>query len=375
MKKIKVLHFPIRNTNGGITRSAMKYWNFIDKDKFQFDFATCSPKLDFEESIRQSGCKVHYISCYAEQNPEQFCQEMKDILLKGEYDVIHLNTSWWKGTLAEQVANEVGVKRIIVHARSTYVDINDRKKREFELENHEKCKREFDIKLATHYMACSTAAADFLFGPQIPRGKIIIFHNALDITRYRYDTRIRNFMRQKLGLDDKYVIGNVGRFVYAKNHKFLIDCFYEVSKICTKAILMLIGGGELENEMRRQVFEYGISDKVLFVGESDCVERYLQAMDVFAFPTRFEGLGNVLIEAQTAGLKCITSINVPRETEITENIGYLPLELNEWVSAILKYEKGYERKNMDLEIRKAGYDMIEEIKVLEKVYEGGGGNL
>ncbi|MCM1230995.1 MAG: glycosyltransferase [Ruminococcus flavefaciens] len=368
MKKIKVLHFPIRNTNGGITRSAIKYWKFIDKNKFQFDFATCSAKIDFEDEILRTGCKVHYVSCYAEVNPEQFFEEMKNILLEGEYDVVHLNTSWWKGTLAEQAAKEAGVKVILVHARSVYVDINDEEKRQNELLNHEKCKREFDSSLATHYMACSRAAADFLFGPQILREKITIFHNALDIKRYSFDRSQRSMMRKKLGLESKYVIGNIGRFVYAKNHKFLIDCFYEVVKEKPTAVLMLIGGGELEQEIREQAAECGIDDKVLFVGESDCVELYLQAMDVFAFPTRFEGLGNVLIEAQTAGLKCIASTNVPEETHITDNIIYLPLEKSQWVSEIMKYTEGYLRQDMSEKISEAGYDITKEIKVLERIY-------
>lgn len=368
MKKIKVLHFPIRNTNGGITRSAMKYWKFIDKDKFQFDFATCSVKIDFEDEILRMGCKVHYISCYAEANPEQFYEEMKNILMEGEYDALHLNTSWWRGTLAEQAAKEVGVKVVLVHARSVYIDVNDEKKRQIELLNHEKCKREFDSSLATHYLACSREAADFLFGSQIPREKITIFHNALDIKRYSFDLSKRNIMRKRLGLGGRYVIGNVGRFVYPKNHKFLIDCFYEVIKENPTAILMLIGGGELEQEIREQIAEYGIDDKVLFIGESDSVEMYLQAMDVFAFPTRFEGLGNVLIEAQTAGLKCITSTNVPEETHITDNIVYLPLEISQWVSEIMKYAEGYSRQNMDEQISEAGYDITKEIKVLERIY-------
>lgn len=368
MKKIKVLHFPIRNTNGGITRSAMKYWKFINKDKFQFDFATCSAKIDFEDDILQSGCKVHYISCYAEANPEQFYKDIKSILMTGGYDVIHLNTSWWKGTLAEQAAKDAGVKVILVHARSTNIDINDKEKRQMELLNHEKCKKEFGLDLVTHCMACSRQAADFLFGPQIPREKIIIFHNALDIKRYSFDPQKRDIMRRKLNLEGKYVIGNIGRFVYAKNHKFLVECFYEVVKRNSEAILMLIGAGELEQEIRKQIAKCGISDKVLFIGESDCVEIYLQAMDVFAFPTRFEGLGNVLIEAQTAGLKCITSTNVPEETHITDNIVYLPSEVSIWVTEIMKYSNGYLRQNVDEQIREAGYDITREIKILEKIY-------
>ncbi len=366
-KKLKILHFPIRNSNGGVTRSALKFWKYIDHDRFQFDFATCSPKLDFEQDIIDQGCKVHYISCYAEQDAEQFCKELREILLQG-YDVVHLNTSWWKSFYAEQVAHEVGIKKIVVHARSTSVDITDNKQREKELLIHEKYKKDFNEGIATHFLACSTEAADFMFGPQIPRDKIQILHNALDIDRYSYDETKRTNIRRKLGWENKFVLGSVGRMGYAKNHKFLVDCFYEIQKKAENAILLLVGNGELSDDIHRQVENYHICDKVVFAGAVDNTEDYLQAMDFFALPSRFEGLPNVLIEAQTAGLICISSNSVTREAKLTDNVIFLELEKDKWVDEILRYAKGYVRNKVDKQIRDAGYDIKQEIKILERIY-------
>lgn len=159
-KKIRILHFPIRNSNGGVTRNAMKYWKYIDHNKFQFGFATCSSQLDFEQDIIEQGCKVHYISCYAEENPEQFKSELRDILL-GEYDAIHINTNWWKSFYAEQVAKETGIKLILVHARNTFVDVNDAVQREKAIVEHEKHKALVSEEMATYFLACSNEAADF----------------------------------------------------------------------------------------------------------------------------------------------------------------------------------------------------------------------
>ncbi|MCI8774070.1 MAG: glycosyltransferase family 1 protein [Lachnospiraceae bacterium] len=366
--KIKILHFPIRNTNGGVTRSAMKFWKFIDHEKFQFDFATCT-KLDFEQDIIDQGCKVHYISCYAEQNPEQFRKELREILKDG-YDVIHLNTNWWKSFEAERAAEEAGVSMILVHARNTFVDVNDDEQRAREVIVHEKCKKEFSEKTATHFMACSHMAADFLFGPQIPRKKIMILHNALDISRYTYDEEKRNNLRNKLNVSDKYVIGNVGRMAYQKNHKFLIDCFYEMQKKDKDAVLLLIGDGYLEGDIRNQVMQYGIENKVIFAGAVDNVEDYLQAMDLFAFPTLFEGLPNALVEAQAAGLKCLCSDRITKEVGITDNIQFLPLDKSQWVNTLLDRRDGYQRKKVDEQIQSAGYDIRYEIKKLEEIYLG-----
>lgn len=117
----------------------------------------------------------------------------------------------------------------------------------------------------------------------------MILHNALDISRYTYDEEKRNNLRNKLNVSDKYVIGNVGRMAYQKNHKFLIDCFYEMQKKDKDAVLLLIGDGYLEGDIRNQVMQYGIENKVIFAGAVDNVEDYLQAMDLFAFPTLLKG--------------------------------------------------------------------------------------
>lgn len=366
-RKLKVLHFPIRNSNGGVTRSALKYWKYIDHDRFQFDFATCSPCLDFEQDILAQGCKVHYISCYAEEDARQFGRELREIMRQG-YDVVHLNTSWWKSFHAEKAALETGIKKIVVHARSTSVDLADDAQRARELLIYDKCKREFTQELATHFLACSTEAADFLFGPQIPRERIRILHNALDIERYHYDEGIRADMRKRMGLEHKFVIGTVGRMGYAKNHGFLVECFQEVRKRADHAVLLLVGSGEMEDDLRRQVEAYHISDKVIFTGAVDNAEEYLQAMDVFALPSRFEGLPNVLVEAQAAGLRCICSREITEEAGITDNVIFAALEKAQWIDEILHCAKGYARGRVDEQIRKAGYDIRQEIRRLEEIY-------
>lgn len=371
MAKIKVLHFPIRNSNGGVTRSALKFWKYINHDQFQFDFATCSPRLDFEQDIIDQGCGVHYISCYAEQDSRQFCEELKGILVRG-YDAIHLNTNWWKSFYAEQAAREVGIKKIIVHARNTSIDVGDTVQREWEASEHNRLREAFPVDLCTDFLACSHAAADFLFGSRIPGDRIVILHNALDIGRYTYDESRRGKMREILDLSDKFVIGCVGRMSYQKNHQFLVECFNEVQKVDGRAVLMLLGDGELKVELEDMVRSYGIGDKVLFLGSVDNVEDYLQAMDVFAFPSYFEGLPNAMIEAQAAGLKCICSNAVTEEAGITDNVDFLDLDIRNWADAIMNYAAGYDREKVDDQIRAAGYDIKYEIKKLEEIYSGVG---
>lgn len=370
MKKIKVLCFPIKNTNGGVTRTALKNWEYIDKTKYMFGFATCSKELSFEKDILEKGGKVHYISCYAEENREQFCEELRNILLEG-YDVIHINTSWWKSFWVEKVAKELNIKVIIVHARSCYVEGADEKKIKQEKENHEKYKALFREDLATHFLACSTEAADFLFGPQIRREKIKILHNAIDVKRFFYSETKREETRKKLGVSDGYVLGMVGRLTWIKNQIFGLECLSHVEKYVDNIKMLIVGDGELREELQQYVSEKRLEEKVIFVGAVNNVEDYMNAMDLMLFPSFFEGLGNVLIEAQATGLKCVANDTIPRETKVTDNIEYIKLSIEDWSDEILKHSKGYYRENKSKEIADAGYDIYKEIKVLEKIYAQG----
>lgn len=366
-KRINILHFPIRNSNGGVTRSALKFWQYIDHDRFRFDFATCSPGLDFAQDIVEQGCRVHYLSCYAEQDAGRFREELGEILRQG-YDVLHLNTSWWKSFHAEEAAKEAGIKQIVIHAHSTFVDLVDDRQREKELSAHEALKQEFRADMATHFLTCSEEAADFLFGAQIPRTDIRVMHNAVDIGRYSYDAQKRAAMRDSLHLQDRFVIGSIGRMSYAKNQLFLLDCFQEIQQKAENAVLLFVGNGELEQDIRDRIEGYGIGDKVILTGAVENAEDYLQLMDVFALPSRFEGLPCVLIEAQAAGLLCIVSDAVTKEAKITDNILFVELEKEKWVQTILKQTQGYRRVKVDRQIRDAGYDIRREIKVLEELY-------
>ncbi|HAN43805.1 MAG TPA: hypothetical protein DCP97_00290, partial [Ruminococcaceae bacterium] len=239
-KKFKVLQFPIANAKGGVTQYALNNWQYINKDKFQFDFATLSKKLDFADDLAAQGCKIHYISCYAEENKSQFVTEVDKALSEG-YDAVHIHTSYWKSFLVEELAVKHKIPKIIVHSHSTMVDILDDNKRASAVELHERQKKNFSADLATHFCACSQAAADWLFGEQIPKDKIKILNNAINVDDFSYNPIIRKEYRRKLGVDNCFVLGNIGRFVYQKNHDFLIDVFNEAAAAIPNAKLLLVG--------------------------------------------------------------------------------------------------------------------------------------
>lgn len=366
--RIKVLQFPIANSKGGITQYALQNWKFIDKSKFQFDFATLSQKLDFEEQLKKSGAGVFYISCSAEQDKEQFSKEFRNILIKGNYDVIHLHTGKWKSLLVEEIAKELGIKKVILHAHSTGIDILDESERIKGEKRHNEVRGLLNESVATDYWACSLKAADFLYGDRIPREKIVIMNNAIDLSSFEYDEEKRMRIRKELGVaDDEIIIGNVGRLSYTKNQGFLLRVFNEICKFQNNYKLFLVGDGELKEDYFRFVKENHLEGKVLFWGFRKDVNQLLQAMDVFCLPSRFEGFGMVLVEAQASGLLCLASNNIPNETEVSDLIEYLPLEEEEWVNKLLNVKK--KTRVSDIEkIRNHGYDIKDAIKKVEMLY-------
>lgn len=220
-------------------------------------------------------------------------------------------------------------------------------------------------------LACSKDAAKWAFPAKAYKNNnYSIVSNSINSFNFVYNEYIRDAKRNELGLFSKFVIGHIGRFVYQKNHTFLIDIFREVRKKEPNAILLLIGSGKLETEIRKKVNEFGLADYVFFGGNIDKIYEMYQVMDCFVFPSHYEGLGIVAIEAQAAGLKILCSDAVPQEAMITELMEYMPLteSSEKWAEKILTYNDGYLRKNMQQKIIEAGYDIKDSARKLEETY-------
>ena len=192
------------------------------------------------------------------------------------------------------------------------------------------------LHLGTDFFACSKLAGEWLFGKNfLKKHELKIINNAVDIDKYKFNAQTRENIRNELECREKFVIGHVGRFCYQKNHDFLINVFYEVQKEDKDMILLLIGEGELKEEIQEKVKKLNIQDNVIFLGTTNKVQNYLQAMDLFVLPSRFEGLPVVGIEAQASGTKCLFSNNITKETKIVDNTEFLDLNVQEWKNAIL----------------------------------------
>lgn len=163
-------------------------------------------------------------------------------------------------------------------------------------------------------------------------GRVRIMNNAIDTEKYAYNEEIRNKKREELQIGDRFCIGHVGRFAEQKNHAYLIDIFYEVHKKKEDAVLLLVGDGPLQEDVKARVHQYGLDDAVIFAGSRDDVGELYQAMDLFVLPSLFEGLALVLVETQCAGLRILVSDAVTDEIKMTDRMEYLPLHVKRYGS-------------------------------------------
>ncbi|MDR2655988.1 MAG: glycosyltransferase family 1 protein [Oscillospiraceae bacterium] len=361
---VKVLVLDTVMERGGIETMIMNYLRNMDRSKVKYDFLVNRPyRADFEDEIEALGGRIFRMSPMYPQYFRRYKYEFQTFLLEHpEYRIIHSNLEE-RSYFPMRIAAGLGVPVRISHAHSVYNKFDAKKAfRDY-----------FRSRLGdypTHKFACSRMAAVWLYGEKsYNSGEVTILPNAIETDKYRYDLEKRERMRAELGLSGNFVIGNTGRFVYQKNHRFLLDVFKEVHKARPEARLLLLGDGPLREEILQRSVELGLENYVIFIGTVNNVADYLQAMDIFLFPSFDEGLGIAVIEAQAAGLYSIMSDRVPRECDLTGNIGVLPLSAPPafWAEKVL--EKADFRDGMGYKsVRDAGYDIKERASWLQEYY-------
>ena len=367
--KIKILHI-LTNLEicNGVTTYVMNYMENMDSNKFSVDFLVCNNNSrnkseKVEEFLEKKKSKVFYIEQIRFKNMFKVIVDIKNFFSKNakNYDIVHchmLNN----GAFFLHYAKKYGIKCRILHSHVTKSADTLLK----EIRNN--IFIPVAKKNATHYFACSNDAGKFAFR----NNKFIVINNAIDPYKFRYDEDKRKMLRDKMGLKDVFVYGNIGRLCPQKNQIFLIDIFKNIVKVKKESKLMIIGDGPLENKIKKKIKELNLNDKIILLNSQDNIQDFYQVFDMFLFPTMYEGLGITLIEAQTSGLRCFVSNMVPIETKITEN--YRVQNINdsaeEWARNILHYgDSIYIRENKYDDIIKHGYSIKLEAKKLEKIYE------
>jgi glycosyltransferase EpsF len=306
--------------NGGVEAVIMNYYRNIDRSKIQFDFfvdadSTVIPK----DEIEQLGGRVYIVPPY--QKLPAYIRELTKIFKANQYKIVHSNLNTLS-VFPLYAAKKAGVPFRIAHNHST-AGKGETKKNILKY-----ILRPFAKINATHYAACSEYAGEWLFGKKsMQNGEVTVFSNAIDLDKFKYDEAVRADVRRELGIEGKLVIGHVGRFCYQKNHEFLIDIFEQVHKKEPNTVLLLIGDGETRASIENAVNSKGLANNVKFLGIRSDVNRLYQAMDVFLFPSRYEGLPVTGVEAQTSGLPCVLSSAITKEIDILKSNKMLDLNI------------------------------------------------
>ncbi len=226
---------------------------------------------------------------------------------------------------------------------------------------------------ATDRMACGEQAAVWMFGKKaVEAGRVTVLPNAIDAAAFAYDAAGRDSLRRQWGFDaDMVVIGHVGRFMPQKNHAFLLTCFAQYHKRHANSRLLLVGGGELKEQVQRQAETLGIGGAVCMAGVHKDMRQVYSAMDIFALPSLYEGLPMVCLEAQANGLPCLMSDRVTAETAVTPEAVFLPLDHGPepWCAAFERADRQKDRAGGVEAVRRAGRDVRQTGIQLERLYE------
>lgn len=355
-KPIRVLHVLGGMNRGGAQTMVMNLYRNIDRAKIQFDFIVHTQKKnDFDDEIKQLGGRIFRVPRYRGINHFQYKKSWNQFFKKhSEYKVIHGHVRS-TASIYLKIANRYGLVTI-AHSHSTSSGDG--------FSSYVKTALQYPIRNTADFLfACSHVAGEWLFGKKACKKRNFrVLNNAIDVNKYIFNHKVREKKRREFNLNkDLLVIGHIGRFCTAKNHDFLIDVFNKVYQKNKNVVLILIGDGELKEQIEKKVNRLGLMEHVIFTGIRSDVHELLQIMDVFLFPSLYEGLPVTLVEAQAAGLPCIKSDNVTNEITVSPLIKSISLKksVDYWSVKVLKYNNAYRRNNIYKNIKKAGYDIKE----------------
>ena len=344
----------------GVQTLLMSIYRQIDRQKVQFDFLVhyTAPQF-FDEEIEKLGGKIYRLSVREDYNLIKYLHALREFFKQHpEYKIVHGHMHSL-GAFYLSAAEKAGVPVRIAHSHTNSTQ-NDAKKYLKLFMNKQYAKH------ATDLFACSSDAGHYMFGDK----PFTVINNAIDSENFCFDAAKRVQERKELDIANNFVVGSVGRFTLQKNQKFSVDVFEQLLSVRNDAILLLIGSGPMEDEVKAYVDEKGLTEKVRFLGNRRDVGELYMAMDVFLFPSLFEGLGIVGVEAQAAGTPTVCTDTLPREINVSSLLYRLPRgNAKEWAEKAIEASNNPKaHSDMRDDIKAADYDIRDIAKGLEEFY-------
>ena len=318
---------------GGAETFLMKIYRNIDRTKYQFDFCiNVKEKCFYEDEINSLGGKIFRIP-YKSENLNEFKRQLFDLVKNEKYQYVLRITSNAMGFLDLKIAKNAGAK-VCCARSSNSSDGGGFKENLAHIVGRLLYGKSVDVAFAP-----SDLAASYTFGKSAYKnGKVNILHNAVDLDIFHYDEAEKHRIRKEFGIGpDTKVLGHIGRFMDQKNHMFLAEIFKCVKEENKNTVLLLVGDGPLKEQFIKKISDFGLEDSVIFAGIRSDIPSLLSAMDVFVFPSFYEGMPNTVIEAQATGLPCVISNTITKEAKITDLVEYLPLSASAeyWANTVM----------------------------------------
>lgn len=361
-KPLRVLHAVVNMNRGGAETLLMNLYRNIDRSVIQFDFLTCK-EGSYDEEIRSLGGAIYRIPYVTDVGHFKYIKALDDFFsAQKQYKIVHAHMDKMSGFIL-RAARKAGIPYRLAHSHNTESEGS------LVTKGYKWYAGNYISFHASHYIACSRKASNWLFGKK--SDKAMILKNAIDSNRFTYSKEIESQIRQGLCIrSGAFVAGHVGRFCQQKNHLFLIDVFNELTKIRPDAYLILVGDGPLKGEVEEKVKVLGLENKIFFLGIREDVANILQSMDVLIFPSFHEGLPLTLIEAQGAGVPCLISDVISKESDIGANlITYENLNRSKKVWALRALLMVQDKETKSQFIQSSGYDITSTATQLEAFYQ------
>ena len=361
MQKIKILYVLTVLNKGGLETMIMNYYRNFDKSKFDFHFLVHRDSGYFENELVDDGAFIHRVSplSFSFRNFIKYRKELDVFFKSNHFDIVHVHNNSF-GYFPLKYAKKYGTKVRIMHSHTSSLKDDVKKVLLGKLLNKK------IPNVATDLFACGDEAGKWMYKNK----KFEIIPNAIEVDKFAFNPEIRNSFRENLSAQNTINIINVARFNYCKNHLFLLEVFAEIIKKNGNYKLFLVGDGELKSQILEKIKKLKIEHNVELLGIRNDIPELLQAMDVFLFPSLFEGLPVSLVEAQATGIQCVISDGVPAESILVkENVKVISLKENaeQWANKILEI-KNFERKDVSKTIKEKGYDIKENAKKMEEKY-------
>lgn len=364
-KILRILQVVPNMHAAGLETLIMNIYRNIDHTKVQFDFLVhYQEDFFYDEEIRLIGGEIYKLSFRNDGNIFKYIKDLDHFFSLHKYDVVH-------GHMASTacfylgIAKKYGIPVRIIHSHNTSTERT--------LKGFIKHKLlKYSTLFANQYFACAEKAGKYLYG----KHDFTIIHNAINLDVFTPNSQLRTTMRLNMDLDDKFIVGHIGRFNTQKNHKFMINIFAKLLKIVPKSVLVLVGEGELESNIIQQIAELGIQDNVKLLGVRKDINAIYNMLDVFILPSLFEGLPVVGIESQATGTLTLMSDKISREVQVSQLVEFLPIDTSnaqeKWVKKLVEIansSKIIAANELKRQLQRNGYDINKEAEKLIELYK------